>query len=125
VDLWTFDSPQHYLPILLVGAVLTCLVVAAYLALAGRPWLGTAAVALLAVGLVTRLVIGFSPTAFASGSRTFAFLYVALVAVLFLVAQVYLRATPRAGRWLPAALGLVATYTYGEALLAALGSAPA
>jgi len=43
----------------------------------------------LGAGIVSRIVIGFSPTVFASGSRTFLFIYVALVIYGILLYQTF------------------------------------
>ena len=77
---FSISAPSTWLPDLLLLAVFACVVygmATAYREPSGR----ILAISLLLVGLATRVMIGFSPTIWASMGRTAAFLYFALMAL--------------------------------------------
>ncbi len=79
-----FDSTYIYLEILIYIAVFAALLVGIFQALGKEKKAILACVVLLA-GFCTRLVMGFSPTVYASGTRTFLFTIVAILIVTVIV----------------------------------------
>ena len=65
---------ESFLPLLFLIANAVCIVIALYLAFE-KPEEGLLCIYTLCVGTVVRMVLGFSPTVWASGDRTFIVLY--------------------------------------------------
>lgn len=78
------SSPKTLFPDMIVTLVILCVFVALYWAFAGRR---TALFSMLvfAAGFCSRMVMSFSPTIWASGVRTFFFMYQALVVCILLL----------------------------------------
>lgn len=75
----TLRSIGTLIPDVFLGMLFVCVVVGLFVALGRRT--GTAAVYVLCVGLATRMMMGFSPTIWGSGERTFVPLYTVLIAL--------------------------------------------
>ena len=76
-------NPMAYLPFLIWAAFLTLLVCSVYIAMGHGPRT-LLAEGLLAVGFGTRLMMGLSPTIWASGERIFLILHICMAAVVIL-----------------------------------------
>lgn len=95
---WAFISGgmKHYrmtkaaysfdlVPFLLFICVAVCVIVSLYRLLSPRKF--AAAFVILASGLASRIIMGFSPTVWASGYRTFFILFTAFIAVVAIIAD--------------------------------------
>lgn len=76
--------PGTWLPDIVFTLTLLCIFISLLYAFQNKE-LAFFACFLVLVGLATRIVMGFSPTVWASGSRTFIFLYFSLIAVSILL----------------------------------------
>ncbi|GAY77937.1 hypothetical protein NBRC111894_3491 [Sporolactobacillus inulinus] len=86
-NVWALKS---YLPLAILGLVCLCILLSLlYLFSDLRTFLFAALV--LFAGLMSRIVIGFTPSAWGSGVRAFFFMYVSLIIVILLVFQELLR----------------------------------
>ncbi|WP_353948996.1 DUF6056 family protein [Sporolactobacillus sp. Y61] len=89
-NVWSLES---YLPIAVLGLTVLCLMLALLYLFNGRRILILIYLVLLA-GFMSRMVIGFTPSAWGSGVRAFFFLYVSLMIIIILVYQELLRLKP-------------------------------
>lgn len=79
---FTFSS---YFPIFIFGIVAICIILSLYLAFSdARSWLS---IYIMVVGFVSRMILAFSPTIWASSTRTFIFLYFAFIICILLLFQ--------------------------------------
>lgn len=108
IDLRTYDNLFNYVPILFFGVVWVCLIIAVYLIHENRPDVGWFSAGVLVAGFVSRFVVGFSPTGFDSGARTFTYAYLALLMVLFLAAQRLIELRPKRTVYWAGTLGVLA-----------------
>ncbi len=67
-----------YLPLIWIGVVIGCLLVTFYLVFENR-WKALAMCVIFLIGYASRVVLGFSPTVWASSYRTYLFLYMAVI----------------------------------------------
>jgi hypothetical protein len=111
-----YDTLRDYVPLVIFGIAFLCIGLAAYLVFDDRPALGWLAAAILFLGFLTRIAMGFTPTAIGSGTRSFAFFYFALLAVLGLAANRMVHERPRTRYWLIPVLVVIAALSWWEAL---------
>lgn len=74
----TFSSLHSLFPDALLGGIVLCILLGLYESFE-RKESGLLAVLIVLLGLATRFVMGFSPTIWASGERTFSILYFSLI----------------------------------------------
>lgn len=91
----TLRSIGTLIPDVFLGALFVCVVFGLMVALGRKA--GTSAVYVLCVGLGIRMMLGFSPTIWASGVRTFVPLYAVLIALSGLLLREIGRAKDGAG----------------------------
>jgi hypothetical protein len=115
-----YDTMRAYVPFVVFALAFICIGLTAYLVFDDRPAWGWLAVGILFLGFLTRVAMGFTPTAFESGTRTFAFWHFSLLIVVYLVGQRIVEVRPRAVRWMLPVLAAFAAMAYLDALDGAL-----
>lgn len=89
----TLSSIGSLMPDVLIGGVFLCVVYSLFAALGAQK--GWPALLVLLAGLATRMMMGFSPTIWGSGGRTFIPLYTALIGLSALLLRELGRLTPQ------------------------------
>ena len=85
INLCNYDLRNRWLPLLFFAFILATGLIDLFWAFTGKE--GILAVLFLLLGLVSRFVMGFSPTVYASGNRTFYPLWIVLILESYLLIQ--------------------------------------
>lgn len=78
ITLENFYAFRSYIPIILFGMVGICVLLSLYFCFGNSPK-AILTILIMLLGLASRVIMGFSPTIWASGNRTFLFMYFAFI----------------------------------------------
>lgn len=95
----------RYLPLIGICFIIGCILLTFYL-IYENSWKTCAMCVIFLIGYASRVVLGFSPTVWASSYRTYLFLYMAVIVLAVFGYQEVLQMEEKSGReirWLPAA----------------------
>lgn len=81
------DDFYIYIPLFVLGIISLCVLVSIYLCFRNEKHKMLLSISLILLGFATRAIMGFSPTIWVSGARTFLFLYFVLIICTFLCYQ--------------------------------------
>lgn len=107
-----FYQKSLYIPFILYIIIGGCLLLSLHLAFRGQQhaWLS---VILICAGMASRFIMAFSPTMYASGSRTEIFLYFSMLIVSFLLICRLYKERPRCGmRFIGSGIAILAACSY-------------
>lgn len=108
----TFSSLQSLFPDILLGGICVCVIVGLIKTFEKKE-IGFLSVLIILLGFATRAVMGFSPTIWASGERTFAILYFALIVCSVMIYnQIVKTSSFHGNRMLMSVVALLAVLSY-------------
>lgn len=83
VDSFNYNDITSYIPIILSIIMLGIIIILVYI-LFGNDFKALLAIYIWCIGVLSRIAIGFSPTIYASNTRTYIFLHFAIISILIL-----------------------------------------
>lgn len=86
ITVQNYTEASSYVPIILIGILCISFILSLYL-ICGNTWESLLLISLFLIGYASRVVLGFSPTVWASNLRTYLYLYFVIIGMAVLLYQ--------------------------------------
>jgi hypothetical protein len=89
IDLWNYNKMSSYFPLILLIIISLCILISIYYCF-GKTLKTLVTSYILIIGFISRVIMGFSPTIWASNDRTFIFMYFSIIIIgIILYEEIY------------------------------------
>jgi hypothetical protein len=90
ITLQNFTQIQSYIPFFILYATILIVFILFYL-LFDNEWQSFIAIGILILGILSRVIVAFSPTVWASGARTYSYLFISLILCSIMILKEIIR----------------------------------